>query len=69
MPTALRIGPYRFSFYAADVDEPPHVHVTRDRSEAEFWLEARARLEWQVGFAAHELNTVRRLTEENRERF
>jgi hypothetical protein len=29
MPTALRIGPYRFFFYAGDRDELPHVHVER----------------------------------------
>jgi hypothetical protein len=65
MPTVLRIGPYRFSFYAADIDEPPHVHVKRDRAEAKFWLEAIVRLEWQRGYGQHELNGVRRLVEEH----
>jgi hypothetical protein len=32
MPTVLRIGPYRFFFYAGDRDEPPHVHVERGKS-------------------------------------
>jgi hypothetical protein len=67
MPTVLRIGPYLFRFYAADVDEPPHIHVRRDRAEAKFWLEPIVRLEWQRGFRQHELNIVRRLIEENRE--
>ena len=39
MPTVLRIGPYRFFFYAGARDEPPHVHVERDRSNAKFWLD------------------------------
>ena len=26
-PTALKIGPYRFFFYAGDRDEPKHIHV------------------------------------------
>jgi len=36
MPTVLRLGPYRFFFYAGDADEPPHVHVERDRNTAKF---------------------------------
>jgi hypothetical protein len=39
MPTVLRSGPYRAFFYAGDRDEPPHVHVERDRSKAKYWLE------------------------------
>jgi hypothetical protein len=27
MPTILRIGPYRFFFYAGDRNEPQHIHV------------------------------------------
>ena len=38
MPTVLRIGPYRFFFYAGDRDEPPHMHVERDEQIAKFWL-------------------------------
>ncbi len=38
MPTILRIGPYRFFFYAGDRDEPQHVHVERDDRIAKFWL-------------------------------
>jgi len=36
MPTILRVGPYRFFFYSADGEEPPHVHVERDDSVAKF---------------------------------
>jgi hypothetical protein len=39
MPTVLRIGPFRFFFYAGDGNEPAHVHVERDDGEAKFWLE------------------------------
>ncbi len=38
VPTVLRSGPYRFCFFAADGDEPPHVHVIRDAYEAKVWL-------------------------------
>jgi hypothetical protein len=40
MPTIDRIGPYRFFFYSNESDEPPHVHVERDRGDltAKFWI-------------------------------
>jgi hypothetical protein len=38
MPTVLRIGPYRFFFYAGDRDEPPHIHVEREDKIAKCWL-------------------------------
>jgi hypothetical protein len=57
MPTVLRSGPYRFFFYSGDRDEPPHVHVARDRSEAKFWLDP-LRLERSRGFSSQELNEI-----------
>jgi len=39
MPIVLRVKGYRFWFYEADLDEPPHVHVGKERKEAKFWLE------------------------------
>jgi hypothetical protein len=38
MPVILRYNGYRFWFYEADLDEPPHVHVGKDGKEAKFWL-------------------------------
>ena len=38
MPVVLRIKGYRFSFYEADLDEPPHVHVRKAGNEAKYWL-------------------------------
>lgn len=66
MPTVLRIGPYRFFFYAGDRDEPAHVHVERDRSKAKFWLDP-VRLQSSTGFASFELNRIQRVIEEHRE--
>src|ERR1043166_2705868 len=60
MPTVLRIGPYRFFFYAGDRDEPPHVHVERDHQEAKFWL-APPRLERDGGFTRKELSRIERI--------
>ncbi len=38
MPTVLRVGPYRFFFYASDRAEPMHVHVEGGNGSAKFWL-------------------------------
>jgi len=39
VPVVLRVRGYRFWFYEADLDEPPHVHVGKEDKEAKFWLE------------------------------
>ena len=39
MPVVLRVKGYRFWFYEADLDEPPHVHVGKEGREAKFWLD------------------------------
>jgi hypothetical protein len=67
MPTVLRVGPLRFFFYAGDGGEPPHVHVERDDSEAKFWLDP-VRLERSGGFRRKEINRIRELVEEHRDR-
>ncbi|HST51299.1 MAG TPA: DUF4160 domain-containing protein [Pyrinomonadaceae bacterium] len=66
MPTALRLGPYRFFFYAGDADEPPHVHVERDEHKAKLWLEP-VRLQSSGGFGRTEINRIQKLIAENRE--
>jgi hypothetical protein len=65
MPTVLRIGPYRFFFYAGDRDEPHHVHVERDNSLAKFWLEP-VRLQNSGGFSSNEISRIQSLVDENR---
>jgi hypothetical protein len=66
MPTVLRIGPYRFFFYANDRDEPPHVHVEREKNKAKFWLSP-VRLERSGRFGRHEINHIQKMVEENQE--
>jgi hypothetical protein len=66
MPTILRIGPYRFFFYAGDSREPAHVHVVRDDCVAKFWLDP-VLLERRGAFRRAELNRVLKLVEEHRE--
>ncbi len=34
MPVVLRVSGYRFWFYEADLNEPPHVHVGKAGKEA-----------------------------------
>jgi len=65
MPTVLRIGPYRFFFYAGDRDEPPHIHVERDRNIAKFWL-APVILQ-RSGFTMRETLRIRNLVQDNRD--
>jgi hypothetical protein len=57
-------GPYRVFFYSFDCNEPRHVHVQRERKTCKFWLEPVA-LARNNGFAAQELNSIRRLVVDN----
>jgi hypothetical protein len=66
MPTVLRIGPYRFFFYAGDRDEPRHIHVERDDNVAKFWLDP-VRLQTSGGFSRTDISRIQNLVEENRE--
>jgi hypothetical protein len=66
MPTALRVGPYRFFFYAGDGDEPHHIHVERDDKIAKYWLDP-IRLDRSGGFDRVELRRIRMIIEEDHE--
>lgn len=66
VPTALRIGPFRFFFYANEGAEPAHVHVENGDGECKFWLEE-VRLAEVSGVRAADLRRIERLVRENRE--
>ena len=68
MPTIRKIGPYRFFFYSNERGEPPHIHVQRDRFLAKFWLSP-VSLAGSKRFASHELRTIQKHVDENRELF
>ena len=68
MPTVLRIGPYRFFFYAGDRNEPPHIHVEHDNNSAKFWLNP-VRLERSRGLSRQEINQLERIVEANQAQF
>jgi len=67
MPTVFREGPYSFIFFSSDRDEPPHIHVKRDRQIAKFWLNP-VSLAKNRGFKEHELNQIARLVVKYQER-
>jgi hypothetical protein len=64
MPTVLRVGPYRFFFYAGDREEPPHVHVEREDRIAKFWLDP-IRLQSSRRLSRAEINRIQRLVREH----
>jgi hypothetical protein len=63
MPTCLRIGPYRFFFFAGDRDEPPHIHVEREDKVAKFWLDP-VRLQNSGGFSRNEIIRIQKIVDE-----
>ena len=64
MPEVLREGPYRFLFYANEGNEPPHIHVRRNRQVAKFWLNP-LRLDRTGGLPQHEINRIRVIVEDH----
>ena len=64
MPVVLRVKGYKFWFYEADLDEPPHVHVGMAGKEAKYWLEPIMRAKSRR-FRKHELNEIERILSEN----
>ena len=66
MPTIIRIGPYRFLFYASDGDEPIHIHVLRDDNMVKFWIKP-VRLAVNIGFSSKELREIQKLVTQNQE--
>lgn len=60
MPTVLKVGTYRFFFYAGDRDEPPHVHVEREDKIAKFWLDP-IRLQRSGGFSRQEIGRIQKV--------
>jgi hypothetical protein len=68
VPVIARDGPYRFFFYSNENDEPPHVHVQRERNLAKFWLDE-VELAGSKRFVAHELNEIESIVIKRRQEF
>ena len=64
MPTVLRIGPYRFFFFAGDRAEPAHVHVERNGKRAKVWLRP-VQLSGAGGFPPAEISRIMKLAREH----
>ena len=60
MPVILRVKGYRFWFYEADLQEPPHVHVGKEGREAKFWVDPIS-LARTGRFREHELTEIERI--------
>ncbi|HEX8387486.1 MAG TPA: DUF4160 domain-containing protein [Sphingomonas sp.] len=60
MPVVFRHNGYRFHFFSNEGDprEPVHVHVTKDGSDAKFWLQPEVVLAYNHGFNAPDLAQV-----------
>jgi len=65
MPVVLRVKGYRFWFYEADLDEPPHIHVGKGDNEAKYWLTPISRARSRR-FRDHELHEIESILEEYR---
>ena len=68
MPTVLRVGPYRYFFYAGDLDEPLHIHVERGDKIAKFWLDP-VRLQTSGGFNRAEIRQILRNVNQHHQKF
>lgn len=64
MPTVLRVGAYRFFYYAGDRDEPLHIHIERDGKIAKFWLDP-VRLQSSGGFSRTEIAYIHKIINEH----
>lgn len=62
MPTIWNEHGFRFSFFASDRNEPPHVHVFKDDADGKWWL-VPIRESRSNGFKASELRTIRSIIE------
>lgn len=67
VPTLLRIGPYRFHFYAGD-HAPPHVHVESAGADAVYRLEPVLRVR-RSGYTPRQLREVEQLIVTNSSEF
>lgn len=64
MPTALKIGKFRFFFFSNERMEPIHIHVESDDKYAKFWLDP-VMISKSIGYSTKELKEIRKLILEN----
>ena len=67
-PTIHREDRFRFSFYASDSDEPPHVHVTNSDGEAKIWIRS-GLVDFANGMRDQDVRRARRIVIARRQEF
>lgn len=67
MPTALRVGPYRFYFFSYDCAERRHMHVDREDRSAKFWIDPDVMLADNHGYSRRELRDIERIARDHLE--
>ena len=65
MPTAMKLGPYRFHFYSDEGSEPVHIHVETPDGECKFWLDP-IRLAGNKGISPEVIRKIERIVFEYR---
>ena len=69
MPKLFEWNGHRFHFYSNEGDprEPAHIHVTRGRDTAKFWLRPDVNVAYNRGFSRHMLKRLSILIEDRRD--
>jgi hypothetical protein len=69
MPVVFRWSGYRFHFYSNEGDprEPVHVHVTKGRPTAKFWLYPEVTVAYNKGFPSRVQTELTLLIEQRKE--
>ncbi|MVN22900.1 DUF4160 domain-containing protein [Mucilaginibacter arboris] len=65
MPKVLEINGYKFSFYSNENDEPAHIHITKNTSNAKYWLEPELLEEYSYGFKLIERRKIKNILREH----
>ena len=60
MPTAMKLGSYRFHFYSDEGREPIHIHVETPDGECKFWLDP-IRLAGNKGVSPEVIRKIERI--------
>lgn len=69
MPKVFDWNGFRFHFFSNEGDprEPPHIHVTKDRDTAKFWLRRDVVVADSRGFPPKVLSDLTRVIEDRRD--
>lgn len=65
MPTLLIEQGFRFFFWSNENDEPAHIHVVKDDSEAKIWLEPEIQMAYVLGFTTRQQRIIMEILELN----